>query len=892
MPRLLRLILLLLALCSTLSAAFTPIPLGSVANRELEDSDDESLPRGWSGQGSHNSLSGFPRGEVEFLGIPFAIASEGPAALMLRGAKLRKLPATATIPVPGIKAKSLYLLCTAVWAKPEPLAAVTVTYAGGATQVIPISEGDNIQDWWQAGPLPRAVVAWTGKNLMGIPIHAFITPVALERPDSPVESVRFDAGGENEGVFALLGATLGSDAPLGIVPPMPQWQAVADDPANPWFEIPPERDLGTPPVWADAMARGPDARLYALGLVGAAALPPPDRAAALVSRIAAAGFNAIKLGPLDGLLQPDDPDSDAAIDTAKLGRLENLLAEAGKKNLRVILALTGGRVFRLRDRVAGGLMIEPDLRAFPFFDPDVRKLNLEFIRQFLGHVNPHTGLANAADPHIAGLLATQGASIFSIDLDHLPVDSLKSLTRQWNDWLEKKFTGPELAAAWQVPGCPTPFHGTESLGSRSINLLSIFDLTFRRARDARRAAEQIAFMLDLQTRWFLDAERAVRDAGSSAPVAGSDVGGYAFLHSADLLAQSRLPAIWAAEHIENRSRKDRALFFNFSPLADTSPLSRAFDRVAGRPFFLTDLSQSIPNRFACDLLPVYACVAALQGWQGISLLGFSDQPDPSPEMDWLANPSLSPSVPLAHFLFVRGDLPALRDELTLAFPEPAIVDPEFPAANPLFSNVPATVRVPPATVPALAYEPLARRIAVEFAAAPAARPPASDPAPPDLGGRSPDGGLVWDMKAATLTVDAEKTKFFCGGPGSASLGDWLVARKSGGGLASWTSLDGKPLADSRRILVLLTAPSKLKGAAWERQGDFWRVASPGALPLVMEPQTTALEFPVSSPAWILRPLNQLGQILAASPKKLAAVDGRLRVEFSNREARAFLLEAE
>ncbi len=887
-------IAIFLAACAPLAASFTPVPLGATANRELEDTDDESLPRGWSAQGSHNSLSGFPRGVVEFLGIPFEIASEGPAALMLRGAKLRNMPASATIPVPEVKARSLYLLCTAVWARPETLATVTVTYSGGATQVVPISDGDNIRDWWNGDLLPRAAVAWTGKNRMGIPIHAFVVPVALEHPDSAVESVRCDAGGQNEGVFALLGVTLGSDAPLDIIPAMPQWQAVADDTANPWFEVPSEPDLGSPPVWADAMVPGAAGRLYALGITGAAALPPAEQAAPLISRIASSGFNAIKLGPLDGLLQPDDPDSALAIDPDKLERLERLLAEAGKKNLRALISLTGGRAFRLRDRVAGGQMIEPELRAFAFFDPDVRKLNLEFIRGFLGHVNPHTGVPNAANPHLAGLLATQGASIFSIDLDHLPVDTLKSLTRQWNDWLDKKYTAPTLAEAWQVPGCPPPFHGTESLGSRSIKFLSIFDLTYRRAGDERRAADQIAFMLDLQTRWFQDAAEAVSAAGCQAPVAGSDIGGFAFLHTADLLAQSRLGEIWAAERIETRFRQNKSLFFDVSPLSSVSSLSRAFDRVKDRKFFLTDLSQTFPNRFACDLLPIYACVAALQDWQCLSLFGYSGHPGPSNEMDWLANPSLSPSVALGHFLFVRGDLPALSDEMMIAVPEGSVTDPVFPAPNPFFLNIPATTWQPATKVPATAYEPLTRRIEIEFVDGQGTHP--DEPAPaqvsPCLGGKSPDGSLVWDMKRASLTVDAANTKLFCGAPGSALLGDCRIERKTGSGLTSLTSLDGLPLAGSRRILVLLAALSKPQGSAFEQRGDFWRVASPGGPAVVMEPQVTSLSFPSAASSWRIQPLNALGQKLAAKPRQLAAEAGQITVEFSNREARAFLLEAE
>ena len=156
--------ILLLVTSAAAFAGFTPIPLDAVANRELEDQDDEGLPAGWSGQGSQNSLSGFPRGRADFLGIPFEIPTTGPAAVMLRSTRLSKLPATVTIPVPGVQAQSLYLLCTAIWSKPEALATVTVNYSGGATQAVAISDGDNIQDWWRGDLLPRAVVGWQGKN--------------------------------------------------------------------------------------------------------------------------------------------------------------------------------------------------------------------------------------------------------------------------------------------------------------------------------------------------------------------------------------------------------------------------------------------------------------------------------------------------------------------------------------------------------------------------------------------------------------------------------------------------------------------------------------------------------------------------------------------------------
>ncbi|MEI6033270.1 MAG: hypothetical protein WCS65_03175 [Verrucomicrobiae bacterium] len=892
--RLLSAILLLFTSASA-SAGFTPIPLDAVANRELEDQDDEGLPAGWSGQGSHNSLSGFPRGQADFLGIPFEIPSAGPAAVMLRSTRLSKLPASVTIPVPGVQAQALYLFCTAIWAKPEALATVTVKYSDGATQAVPISDGDNIQDWWRGDLLPRAAVGWKGKNRMGFPIHAFLIPIRLDHPESAITSIRCDSGGKNEGVFALLGATLDSEAPRDIVPPLPQWLSVPEDPAQTWFEVPPDLDLGTPPVWSEAMSATTGGRLYAIGLTGPAAVPSLDSAAPLVSRIASMGFNAIKVGPLDGLLQAEGGDSSAALDLGKRDRLENLLAEAGKRNLKILLSLTGERTFRLRDRVAGGLMIEPRLRAFPFFDPDVRKLNIDLIRQFLDHVNPHTGRKNASDPHLAGLLATQGASLFSIDLDHLPVDTIKSLTRQWNDWLGKKYPAGELAAAWQVPGCASPFHGTESLGSRSIHFLPVFDLIYRLGRNDRRAADQIAFMMDLQTQWFRSVEEAVQATGCVAPLAGSDPGGFAFLHTADLLVQSRLPNIWAGERVETRVHRDGgSQFFNRSPLADPSPMGRAFDRVKGRGFYLTDISQSIPNDFACELVPLYASLAALQDWQGIALFGHSGASGSSAEMDWLANPALSPCVPLGHFLFVRGDLPALTKEMRLTFSEARVADPNGPPANPFFSNTPATAWTPQAPVPASANEALARKIIFEFIAGSeacaneetAAQPPA------DAGSEPPADTLVWDRQSARLTAATASTKFFCGGPGVASLGDWEVERKSGRGLSAWVSLDGKPLAESRRVLVLLAAPSRLKGSTYERKGNSWRMANPGALPIVMETQVTALSMPSSAASWHLQKLNSLGQKLAGARRKIAAQAGCLKVEFSNHEARAFLLEAE
>ena len=238
--------ILLLVTSAAASAGFTPIPLDAVANRELEDQDDEGLPAGWSGQGAQNSLSGFPRGRADFLGIPFEIPTTGPAAVMLRSTRLSKLPATVTIPVPGVQAQSLYLLCTAIWSKPEALATVTVNYSGGATQAVAISDGDNIQDWWRGDLLPRAVVGWQGKNRMGFPIHAFLIPVRLDHPQSAITAIRCDSGGKNEGVFALLGVTLDSGAPRDIVPPLPQWLAVPEDPAQTWFEVPPDLDQRTP----------------------------------------------------------------------------------------------------------------------------------------------------------------------------------------------------------------------------------------------------------------------------------------------------------------------------------------------------------------------------------------------------------------------------------------------------------------------------------------------------------------------------------------------------------------------------------------------------------------------------------------------------------------------
>ena len=187
------------------------IDLRGVVNRAFADEAADDGRGGWSDQGPNNDLRNLPVGRQTFAGVPFDIidpaGNGGKSMLVLTRRPGPEAPAGATIQI-NAKAEALVLLHAAAWfANPRRGVSMKIHYEDGESVDAALT-GEALADWWRPpGGLPRAVVAWRGKNAAGGAVGVCYAPILNPRPDALIKSIEMSVPENAQFVFGLLAVT-------------------------------------------------------------------------------------------------------------------------------------------------------------------------------------------------------------------------------------------------------------------------------------------------------------------------------------------------------------------------------------------------------------------------------------------------------------------------------------------------------------------------------------------------------------------------------------------------------------------------------------------------------------------------------------------------------------
>jgi hypothetical protein len=270
-------------------------------------------------------------------------------------------------------------------------------------------------------------------------------------------------------------------------------------------------------------------------------------------------------------------------------------------------------------------------------------------------------------------------------------------------------------------------------------------------------------------------------------------------------------------------------------LGSPAPREIAIARLVGKPMGCTEWNYCYPNRFRHEGTPIFAACAAFQDWDALFRFMWTcgpwslNRPFHAVPFEEAADPVMQLSDRIAAALFLRGDLaPGERGYV-------------FAADGPN----------PPAGLEAVA------RIAVGNAAS--SRDEQSKTASPPLApadsdalralqsrryAATPDGQIDIDGAAHTLRIVTPRSEVLSLGRG-ALVGDLLAVEDARGfqTLAA-ISLDGRPLADSCRIVLIHLPDVQNSGVAFS-DGLYTVQTAWGELPLLAHRSacTAALRLP-------------------------------------------------
>lgn len=192
-------------------------------------------------------------------------------------------------------------------------------------------------------------------------------------------------------------------------------------------------------------------RFFATNLTATACFPAPEAAPRLARRLAALGFNLIRLHFMDiekphGLFESDR----VTFAPEQLDRLDRLVAALKAAGIHVNLNLHVARRYPGIDgeaatRFGFGKVLDR-------FHPPFIEAQVDYAKRLLGHVNPYTGNAYAQEPAVAMIELNNENTLLPFwggSLDDLPEPFAGELLRQWNDWLKKRYgTEASLRKAW------------------------------------------------------------------------------------------------------------------------------------------------------------------------------------------------------------------------------------------------------------------------------------------------------------------------------------------------------------------------------------------------------------------------------------------------------------
>ncbi len=492
--------------------------------------------------------------------------------------------------------------------------------------------------------------------------------------------------------------------------------------------------------------------------------------------------------------------------------------------------------------------------------PKLWEIRNQWLVAILKHKNPYTGLRYVDDPALATVEMQNEDSIFFWN----PLGELAKPDGKWKQhgrllrvrfaaWAKAKYkTDEALKVAWGE------LKNGDSVNAGELALMGPWELDGKGPRgpfagQTRRAGDYIQCLAEMQHGFYTDCEKAIRNAGFKGVTITTawQVGG----------AASEAANIWTdtvggmidrhnyAGGGEGGHGIKEGKVNNESHLAHPGGgiFTAAMKQVEGKPFCMTEWTQSAPNQWKAECAPVMAFYGmGLQGWdasfhfiQSGTRLGDG----------WPGMSSYSTDTPA-----YMGQFPALVFALYNGhITEGPIVAARRLSQDDLFSGKDAlkqdatkggydvkTMIVDGGT-PLEAFG--IGRVTVGFE-----------------GGKTEQGdfGKYWDQKISiignatgelawsngheNITVQTPKTQAVIGKTNGHTFESSGVTAtfKTPWVSTIFTPLDNLPLAESKHILLTTLARDKQTGAKYDADGT--RLESTGTAPLLLEPVQATLKF--------------------------------------------------
>lgn len=911
-------------------SGFQTLDLKPIVNMDWRDEVWGDGRGGWTDQGDNDmrqvtvgrqSLLGIPFELID------PARNGGKAVLTLGSKKFPAGPLSATVRMEG-KARSLYFLHAAAWSGGH-MATYVVRYADGSAVEIPIRDKEEIMNWWWPthGPKYRAAIHVPNAQTddVGMVVFAWDNP----RPDQVIRQIELKSLNA-DGIVVVAAITASDRParlpdPKDIPTPeylqsdLPtldrsQWfpVEVVQDPFQP-TPIDQSGSLGAP-AGKHGFMKTVDGRWVfddgsPVRLVATMQGTPRDKkeSAYMARWLAKYGFNLVRIGHL-----VTGPEENSAVDWKRLDsghlnpavmdQLDYFIAELAKHGIysrptmlwyRKLKKGDGADAFdesvayadqRANRQPQPGVAPVLDSAGITFFDEKVIEADIALEKAILTHRNPYRGnKMYGEDPAVAQVEVTNEDGVFFYTIDGIPPYYSKELDRLWANWLLKKYGSQEkLADAWG-----DDLKAGERLADGTVKRLNIWSFNKVKPPQVPRARDQLRFYFSLNNGYFQKTKDALRAAGVRQPICGTGWFG---------VGSGFFPELYS--NVPGMDYIDRHHYYGGGPggwqilqgftfndeAALTEPkhlLKLGMERVLGMPYGVSEWANVLPNQWRLEAPPIMTFYGqCLNGWDvpiHFALDGSAGGFCGFLKWMWPVNePSTLCQYPALAQVIRRGDVREgplvfarnFSDEKTFSAEALKDVAIKVDISGPYEMSSEQGVN---ARSLASYYAAAVGKTGVRFGKTGATDfsidlAPYLDMQKKEI--RSVTGELYWNYGRGYITADTPRMQaavgFLAGVP--IKLADCRIDTSNRCASILVASWDGKPLKESRHVLITAVGRSRNTDMAYSRGGQ--RLIAIGKPPVLLEGVRGAVHLQRGGPC----------RVTALSPYGYKTADVRTSVE--------------
>ena len=575
----------------------------------------------------------------------------------------------------------------------------------------------------------------------------------------------------------------------------------------------------------------------------------------LARRLAKVGVNLVRIhAPIFEVNAPDP----TTVNSKYLDNLHHLIAALKGQGIYVDLSFHFPLWFNVKPTYGiDGYEGIGNKRPFAllFFDERMQEIYHSWARKLLLAKNPYTGVPLAKDPAVAIVEIVNEDSYFfwTFSRKNIPEIQIAKLEKFFGGWLRKKYGSIQKApAAWGGPARQKH----DAPGRGRMQLLDAWHMTAKgrgQGSKARRMSDQLQFLTEHQHGFYKDMVRFLRaEIGSRSLISASN------WHTADPRILDGLErytytagdlidrhGYFGPRHKGPRSRYAVDVGDVYSDRAgvlEPDRLPIQVNQVDGFPQIISEIGWPNPNRFKAEFPFLCATYGSLQGTDGHFLFAVGTGGwETSVRKFPLSVPSILGQFPAAALMYRRGDLSQAKPVVHEVLDLDALYDFKGSAVRtPQNLDELRRADVPPGGARTgkeiSSFDPLS------FYVGPVLRSFGTDKSKAlvrDITDhidrdaktiRSLTGELLWNYGTGLVTVNTPRTQGatgFLAKAGRLDLADVVIESNNEFGTVLVTSLDGKPLASSTKILIQIMTEEKPFG--WQVQGD--RITNLGGYPL-------------------------------------------------------------